>query len=66
MQGTGDNFYKQSQLLPENLEKAAKDAGVGGLEVRYQDVSPALPPPLIATIFTLLSLLFSLLWKYQD
>ncbi|CAG9937539.1 unnamed protein product [Clonostachys rosea f. rosea IK726] len=35
--GTGDNFYKQSQLLPENLEKAAKDAGVGGLEVRYQD-----------------------------
>lgn len=25
--GTGDNFYKQGQLLPENLEKAAKEAG---------------------------------------
>jgi len=25
--GTGDNFYKQGQLLPENLEKAAKSAG---------------------------------------
>ncbi|SPO01149.1 probable esterase D [Cephalotrichum gorgonifer] len=35
--GTGDNFYKQGQLLPENLEKAAKDAGVEGLEVRYHD-----------------------------
>lgn len=35
--GTGDNFYKQKQLLPENLEKAAKEAGVGGLEVRYHD-----------------------------
>ncbi|KAF7562008.1 hypothetical protein G7046_g2136 [Stylonectria norvegica] len=35
--GTGDNFYKQGQLLPENLEKAAKEAGVTGLEVRYQD-----------------------------
>jgi S-formylglutathione hydrolase len=38
-QGTGDNFYKQKQLLPENLEKAAKDAGLEGLEVRLQDVS---------------------------
>ncbi|KAH7329342.1 Alpha/Beta hydrolase protein [Stachybotrys elegans] len=35
--GTGDNFYKQKQLLPENFEKAAKDAGVDGLEVRYQE-----------------------------
>lgn len=35
--GTGDNFYKQGQLLPENLEKAAKDNGVTGLAVRYQD-----------------------------
>lgn len=34
--GTGDNFYKQGQLLPENLEKAAKEAGVEGLKVRYQ------------------------------
>ncbi|KAI1102965.1 putative esterase [Jackrogersella minutella] len=34
--GTGDNFYKAGQLLPENLEKAVKEAGVSGLEVRYQ------------------------------
>ncbi|KAL9070036.1 MAG: hypothetical protein Q9157_005953 [Trypethelium eluteriae] len=26
--GTGDNFYKQGQLLPENFVKAAKEAGV--------------------------------------
>lgn len=52
LQGTGDNFYKQKQLLPENLEKAAKDAGVGGLEVRYHDVSlhPSLRRPP-ATLF---------------
>jgi S-formylglutathione hydrolase len=37
--GTGDNFYKQGQLLPENLEKAVKEAGVEGLTVRYQEVS---------------------------
>ncbi|KEY65810.1 hypothetical protein S7711_07192 [Stachybotrys chartarum IBT 7711] len=35
--GTGDNFYKQGQLLPENLDKAAKEAGLEGLEVRLQD-----------------------------
>ncbi|KAK1750697.1 S-formylglutathione hydrolase [Echria macrotheca] len=35
--GTGDNFYKQGQLLPENLEAAAKEAGVEGFELRYQD-----------------------------
>lgn len=35
--GTADNFYKQKQLLPENFEKAAKGAGLDGLEVRYQD-----------------------------
>ena len=35
-QGTGDNFYKQKQLLPENLEEAAKKVG-GGVKVRYQD-----------------------------
>ncbi|KAJ9373369.1 CAZyme family CE1 [Paecilomyces variotii] len=34
--GTGDNFYKQGQLLPENLEKAAKESGVEGVKVRYQ------------------------------
>ncbi|EMR63796.1 putative s-formylglutathione hydrolase protein [Eutypa lata UCREL1] len=34
--GTGDNFYKQGQLLPENLEKAVKEAGIKGVEVRYQ------------------------------
>jgi len=33
--GTGDNFYKQGQLLPENFEKAAKSAGAE-VEVRYQ------------------------------
>lgn len=35
--GTGDNFYKQGQLLPENLEKAVKDAGLEGLTLRYQE-----------------------------
>ncbi|KAI0128906.1 S-formylglutathione hydrolase [Xylariales sp. AK1849] len=34
--GTGDNFYKQGQLLPENLEAAAQGAGVKGVTVRYQ------------------------------
>ncbi len=37
-QGTGDNFYKQGQLLPENFAKAAKEAGVdSGLNIRFQD-----------------------------
>jgi len=36
--GTGDNFYKQGQLLPEKFAAAAKETGNdGGLEVRYQD-----------------------------
>merc|ERR1712000_789002 len=35
--GTGDNFYKQGQLLPENFEKAVKDAGINGVKVRYHD-----------------------------
>ncbi|KAK3944292.1 esterase [Diplogelasinospora grovesii] len=35
--GTGDNFYKQGQLLPENFEKAAREAGVEGLSLRYQE-----------------------------
>jgi S-formylglutathione hydrolase len=40
--GTGDNFYKQGQLLPENFEKAAKESGNDkGLVLRYQDVSDA-------------------------
>lgn len=36
--GTGDNFYKQGQLLPENFEKAVKEAGIEGLVLRYQPV----------------------------
>ncbi|KAL2014943.1 hypothetical protein VTK56DRAFT_6741 [Thermocarpiscus australiensis] len=35
--GTADNFYKQGQLLPENFERAAREAGVQGLTVRYQE-----------------------------
>lgn len=38
VQGTGDNFYKQKQLLPENFEQAAKEAGLTGLSLRYQEV----------------------------
>jgi len=35
--GTGDNFYKQGQLLPENFAAAAKEAGVDAdLKIRYQ------------------------------
>jgi S-formylglutathione hydrolase len=38
--GTGDNFYKQKQLLPENFVEAAKASGnEKGLNLRYQDVS---------------------------
>ncbi|KAI9849623.1 MAG: hypothetical protein M1837_002748 [Sclerophora amabilis] len=37
--GTGDNFLKQGQLLPENFAAAAKSAGVDkGLKIRYQPV----------------------------
>lgn len=35
-QGTGDKYYKQGQLLPENFEKAAAEAGLEGYHVRYQ------------------------------
>jgi len=35
--GTGDNFYKQGQLLPENFESAAKEKGFKGVEVRMQE-----------------------------
>jgi S-formylglutathione hydrolase len=35
--GTGDNFYKQGQLLPENFANAAKEAGVdSGINIRFQ------------------------------
>jgi len=35
--GTGDNFYKQGQLLPENLIEAAKSAGNDkGINLRMQ------------------------------
>jgi S-formylglutathione hydrolase len=37
--GTGDNFYKQGQLLPEHFEAAAKEAGFAdSVKVRYQQV----------------------------
>lgn len=36
-QGTGDNFYKQGQLLPENFIAAAKEIGQeNGVNVRFQ------------------------------
>jgi S-formylglutathione hydrolase FrmB len=36
-QGTGDNFYKQKQLLPENFIEAAKEAGNDkGVKLRLQ------------------------------
>jgi S-formylglutathione hydrolase len=45
--GTGDNFYKQKQLLPENFAEAAKESGNDkGLVIRYQDVSRS-PKPLL-------------------
>ncbi|KZT30763.1 carbohydrate esterase family 1 protein [Neolentinus lepideus HHB14362 ss-1] len=34
--GTGDNFYKQGQLLPENFLKAARDAGHDEVQVRVR------------------------------
>lgn len=35
--GTGDNFYKQGQLLPENFAAAAKEAGLeSGVHIRMQ------------------------------
>ncbi|KAG7450703.1 carbohydrate esterase family 1 protein [Guyanagaster necrorhizus] len=35
-QGTGDNFYKQGQLLPENFLKASRDAGYDEFQVRVR------------------------------
>lgn len=34
--GTGDNFYKTRQLLPENFLKAARDAGYDEVQVRVR------------------------------
>jgi len=34
--GTGDNFYKSGQLLPENFLKAARDAGHDEVQVRVR------------------------------
>ncbi|KAK4171861.1 putative S-formylglutathione hydrolase [Triangularia setosa] len=35
--GTGDNFYKNGQLLPENLEEVVKEKGLEGVRVRYHE-----------------------------
>ena len=35
--GTGDDFYKKGQLLPENLEGVARERGFDGVKVRYQE-----------------------------
>ncbi|KIM47831.1 hypothetical protein M413DRAFT_439510 [Hebeloma cylindrosporum] len=37
--GTGDNFYKQGQLLPENFLKASRDAGHDEFQVRVRSQS---------------------------
>ncbi|KAF6766576.1 esterase D [Ephemerocybe angulata] len=34
--GTGDNFYKQGQLLPENFLKAARTSGYNEVQVRVR------------------------------
>ncbi|PSR76697.1 hypothetical protein PHLCEN_2v8294 [Hermanssonia centrifuga] len=34
--GTGDQFYQQGQLLPENFLKAARDAGYNEVQVRVR------------------------------
>lgn len=47
--GTGDQFYKQGQLLPESLSKVAKDKGQSELEVRLQDDYDHSYPSIIAT-----------------
>ena len=36
-QGTGDNFYQNGQLLPENFLKAARDAGFDDIQVRVRE-----------------------------
>ncbi len=48
--GTGDNFYKQGQLLPENLVEAAKTAKLGAtVEIRMQDEYDHSYPSIIAS-----------------
>lgn len=49
-QGTGDNFYEQKQLLPENFKAAAEQAGFGKtVEVRLQDEYDHSYPSIIAS-----------------
>lgn len=46
--GTGDNFYKQGQLLPENFAAAAKESGNdNNLTLRYQEVCLFSHPMLV-------------------
>lgn len=48
--GTGDDFYKQGQLLPENLQQAAQDAGLDkAIQVRLQDDYDHSYPSIIAS-----------------
>ncbi|CDU22336.1 probable esterase D [Sporisorium scitamineum] len=35
--GTADDFYKQGQLLPENLDKVARNKGFAEVQIRLQD-----------------------------
>lgn len=35
-QGTGDNFYKQGQILPENFLAAARERGYDEVQVRVR------------------------------
>lgn len=37
-QGTADEFYQKQQLLPENFEKAAQEAGIKDVKVRFHEV----------------------------
>lgn len=49
-QGTGDDFYKQKQLLPENFIAAVKEAGFEKtVEVRLQDEYDHSYPSIIAS-----------------
>lgn len=65
--GTGDNFYKNGQLLPENFEAAAKEKGVEkGVNVRYQKVSTTNSLPLIVLWIVRKLLSFALLVQDYD
>lgn len=37
LQGTGDNFYKQGQLLPENFQAVAGEKGFKNVKVNYRE-----------------------------